>query len=223
MSGCIRTAVTTIFDGCGSSRSRASKSLAAQDSDRCTGCRPGHGPGGSGCARGRRFRTKLDTTVLGTALNTQVRPFHVVLAGLTLALGSAAAAQVVLLAWLSRRRQLGVLKALGWSGRRLASLVCCQALMVGAGGAAVAAPVVVAGAELLDASAGAVGRALAATIAGCLAATIVAAVGPGLLALRVPARRLRGGLRERGRYREGTCSADVRLKSVGDRAPLPDE
>jgi putative ABC transport system permease protein len=85
------------------------------------------------------FRSQLDTTVLGTALDTQVRPFHVVLAGLTLALGSAAAAQVVLLAWLSRRHQLGVLKALGWSGERLASFVCCQALIVGAGGAAVAA------------------------------------------------------------------------------------
>lgn len=95
------------------------------------------------------FRSQLDTTVLGTALDTQVRPFHVVLAGLTLALGSAAAAQVVLLAWLSRRHQLGVLKARGWSGERLASFVCCQALIVGAGGAAVAAPVVLACAEVL--------------------------------------------------------------------------
>jgi putative ABC transport system permease protein len=136
------------------------------------------------------FRSQLDTTVLGTALNTQVRPFQVVLAGLTLALGSAAAAQVVLLAWLSRRHQLGVLKALGWSGRRLGSLVCCQALILGSGGAALASPVVVAGAELLDAPAGSVVLALAATIAGCLAATMVAAVGPGLLALRVPARTL---------------------------------
>jgi putative ABC transport system permease protein len=136
------------------------------------------------------FRSRLDTTVLGTALNTEVRPFHVVLAGLTLALGSAAAAQVVLLAWLSRRHQLGVLKALGWSGARLARFVCWQALIVGVGGAAVATPIVVAGGELVDAPAGSVGLAIAATLTGCLAATIVAAVGPALLALRVPARRL---------------------------------
>jgi putative ABC transport system permease protein len=136
------------------------------------------------------FRSRLDTTVLGAALDTQVRPFHVVLAGLTLVLGSAAAVQIVLLAWLSRRHQLGVLKALGWSGARLGSLVCCQALMVGAGGAAVAAAVVLVGSALLDAPASSIGLALAATVAGCLVATIVAAIGPGLLALRVPARSL---------------------------------
>jgi putative ABC transport system permease protein len=136
------------------------------------------------------FRSHLDATVLGTALDTQVRPFHVVLAGLTLALGSAAAAEVVLLAWLSRRHELGVLKALGWSGARLARLVCWQALIVGVGGATVAVPAVLGGARLLEAPAGSVGLAVAATIAGCLAATIVAAAGPGLLALRVPARRL---------------------------------
>jgi putative ABC transport system permease protein len=136
------------------------------------------------------FRSRLDTTVLGTAMNTEVRSFHVILAGLTLALGSAAAAQVVLLAWLSRRHQLGVLKALGWSGGRLARFVCCQALIVGVGGAAVATPIVVVGGELLHAPVGSVGLAIAATLAGCLAATIVAAVGPAVLALRVPARSL---------------------------------
>lgn len=97
------------------------------------------------------------------------------------------------MAWLSRRHQLGVLKALGWSGARPATYVCCQALIVGVGGAAVAAPVVLAGAGLLGAPAGSVGLAIAATLAGCLTATIVAAVGPALLALRAPARSLLHG------------------------------
>jgi hypothetical protein len=83
-----------------------------------------------------------------------------------------------------------VLKALGWSGARLAGLVCWQALIVGAGGVAVAVPVVLAGADLIDAPAGSVGLAVAATLGGCMTATFVAAAGPGLLALRAPARRL---------------------------------
>ena len=136
------------------------------------------------------FRSQLDTTVLGTALDTQIRPFHLVLAGLTLALGSAAAVQVVLLAWLSRRHELGVLKALGWSGARLAGLVCWQALVVGIGGAALAAPVVVGCAQLLGATTGSIAVAIAAMLGGCLAATVVAAAGPAVLAFREPARRL---------------------------------
>ncbi|MEP6667449.1 MAG: FtsX-like permease family protein [Nocardioidaceae bacterium] len=136
------------------------------------------------------FRAQLDTTVLGTALDTQVRPFHIILAGLALVLGAGAAADVVLLAWLSRRHQLGVLKALGWSGGRLASLVCWQACIVGFCGAAGAAPVVLACARLLNAPAGSVGLAVAATVAGCVAATLLAAIGPCLMALRVPARSL---------------------------------
>jgi ABC-type antimicrobial peptide transport system permease subunit len=136
------------------------------------------------------FRATLDTTVLGTALDTQVRPFHVVLAGLSLTVGAGAAAQVVLLAWLSRRHQLGVLKALGWSGLRLAALVCWQAGLVGLGGAVIGIPVVVGCAGVLEAPPAATGLAVVATLAGCLAATLAAAVGPCVLALAVSARRL---------------------------------
>lgn len=136
------------------------------------------------------FRAQLDTTVLGTAMDTQVRPFHVVLASLVLLLGSAAAAEVVVLAWLSRRHQLGVLKALGSSGARLAAVVCWQALIVGGLGAVLAVAAVLSGALLLGAPAGSVGLALAVTVGGCLAASAVAAAGPALLTLRMPARHL---------------------------------
>jgi putative ABC transport system permease protein len=136
------------------------------------------------------FRTQLDTTVLGTALDTKVRPFDVALAGLSLVLGAGAAAQVMVLAWLSRRRELGVLKALGWSGPRLAWLVCWQACLVGLLGAAGATPFVLVCAKLLDAPHRSIALGLSATVGGCLAATLVAAVVPCLLALREPARRL---------------------------------
>lgn len=136
------------------------------------------------------FRTQLDTTVLGTALDTKVRPFDVALAGLSLVLGAGAAAQVMVLAWLSRRRELGVLKALGWSGPRLAWLVCWQACLVGLLGAAGATPFVLLCARLLDAPHRSIALGLSATVGGCLAATLVAAVVPCLLALREPARRL---------------------------------
>ncbi len=136
------------------------------------------------------FREHLDTTVLGSALNTEIRPFHVVLALLTLGLGIASVAQVTMSAWLNRRRQLGTLKALGWSGGRLAGLVCWQALVIGAGGAALAIPLIGTAAALFGSPAAAVATALAATLASCLAATIAAAAAPALLALVTPARRL---------------------------------
>jgi putative ABC transport system permease protein len=136
------------------------------------------------------FRSQLDTTVLGVALNTHVRPFHVVLAGLSLALGGCAAAEVVLLAWLSRRPQLAVLKALGWSGRRLAGVVCWQAGVVGLGGAVASVPAVLVSASLLSAPASATALAAAATATGCVGATLLAAAGPCVLALRASARQL---------------------------------
>lgn len=136
------------------------------------------------------FRAQLDTTVLGSALNTQIRPFHVLLAALTLALGTAAAAQVTLSAWLSRRRQLGMLKALGWSGGRLAGLVCWQSLILGVGGATLAVPVVVVSAALLDAPTESVAAAIATSLGSCLVAAIGAALAPCMMALTAPARRL---------------------------------
>lgn len=136
------------------------------------------------------FRTQLDTTVLGTALSTQVRPFDVVLAALTLVLGTAAAVEVVVVAWLSRRQQLGVLKALGWSGPKLARLVCAQAVLMGAASAAVAVSLVAVCAQLLTTSARSTELALGTTLFACLGATAIAALIPAALALWTPARRL---------------------------------
>lgn len=136
------------------------------------------------------FSAQLDTTVLGTALSTEIRPFHVVLAIVTLALGTAAVAQVTLSAWLGRRRQLGMLKALGWSGRRLAGLVWWQSMILGAGGGIVAVLVVVASGVILGASAGSVTAAATTALGACLVATIGAAIAPGLMAMTSPARHL---------------------------------
>jgi ABC-type antimicrobial peptide transport system permease subunit len=136
------------------------------------------------------FSAQLDTTVLGTALSTEIRPFHVVLAIVTLALGTAAVAQVALSAWLGRRRQLGMLKALGWSGRRLAGLVWWQSMIIGVGGGGVAILVVVASGAILGAPPASVATAVAAALGACLAATIGAGIAPALMALTTPARHL---------------------------------
>jgi hypothetical protein len=136
------------------------------------------------------FSAQLDTTVLGTALSTEIRPFHVVLAIVTLVLGTAAVAQVTLSAWLGRRRQLGMLKALGWSGGRIAGLVWWQALILGAGGGLIAVLVVIASGLLLGAAPGSLTAAAATAAAAAVAATIAAGSAPGLMAVTTPAREL---------------------------------
>src|SRR6266487_2190880 len=60
------------------------------------------------------FRGQLDTTVLGVYLGERVRPFHVAVAALTLAIGALAAGQIVTLGYLERQAQLAALRALGW-------------------------------------------------------------------------------------------------------------
>jgi ABC-type antimicrobial peptide transport system permease subunit len=80
------------------------------------------------------FRGQLDTTVLGAYLAGRVRPFHAVLAALTLVVGAIAAAEIVTLGYLERRPQLGALRALGWPRRQLSALVAAQAAALGAGG-----------------------------------------------------------------------------------------
>ena len=80
------------------------------------------------------FRGQLDATVLGAYLAGRVRPFHAVLALLTLVVGAIAVAEIVTLGYLDRRPPLGVLRALGWPRRRLSALVGAQAAALGAGG-----------------------------------------------------------------------------------------
>jgi hypothetical protein len=136
------------------------------------------------------FRAQLDTTVLGAALDTQIRPFHVVLATLTLTLGTAAVAQVTLTAWVGRRRELGMLKALGWSSLRMVGMVCWQALILAAGGITIAVPAVLAAAALLETPVGAAAAAVATSLGACLLSAAGGAIAPSVMALTASARRL---------------------------------
>jgi putative ABC transport system permease protein len=77
------------------------------------------------------FRGQLDTTLLGTYLSGQVRPFHFIVAALTLSVGAIAAAQVITLTYLERRVQLATLRALGWSRAEVVKLLLGQAIGLG--------------------------------------------------------------------------------------------
>jgi hypothetical protein len=126
------------------------------------------------------FQADLDRTVLGVAIDTRVRPFHVLLATLTTILGAVAAVQVLLVAWISRRHQAGVLKALGWSGGRLAWLVACQGIAMCAGASAISILVVLGAGAALGVSATALAAAVAATIGTALLAGAIAVAGPAV-------------------------------------------
>src|SRR6266511_463315 len=78
------------------------------------------------------FRGQLDTTVLGVYLGERVRPFHVAVAALTLAIGALAAGQIVTLGYLERQAQLAALRALGWPRAHVLRLLAAQGLALGA-------------------------------------------------------------------------------------------
>ena len=95
------------------------------------------------------FRGQLDVTLLGTYLSGQVKPFHFVLAALTLAIGAIAAAQVITLTYLERRVHLATLRALGWRRTDVLGVLLGQAMGLGAiAGAIGVAATVVAGIAL---------------------------------------------------------------------------
>ncbi len=139
------------------------------------------------------FRGQLDTTVLGTYLAGQVRPFHVVLAGLTLVVGAIAAAEVVTLSYLERRAHLGALRALGWPAWAVVRLLATQAAILGVAGGLVSAVAVTAAGVLLRAPYAAVGWGLLAAVGMTLVATTIAVAAPLAHAYRAnPADALRG-------------------------------
>ena len=78
------------------------------------------------------YTSQLDQTLLGEGLAARVRPFHLVLSVLTLAVGAVAGAQTLTLAWVSRRQQSGMLRALGWSRLRLVRLAVGHAVLLAA-------------------------------------------------------------------------------------------
>jgi FtsX-like permease family protein len=98
------------------------------------------------------FRGQLDTTLLGTYLSGQVRPFHIVIAGLTIAVGAIAAAQVITLTYLERRVQFATLRALGWSRAEIVKVLLGHAIGLGLVAAAIAVTVTIAAGLMLSAS-----------------------------------------------------------------------
>jgi putative ABC transport system permease protein len=139
------------------------------------------------------FRGQLDTTVLGTYLAGEVRPFHLVLAGLTLVVGAIAAAEVVTLSYLERRSHLGALRALGWPASAVLRFLVAQASVLGLGGGLAAAVVVVVVGLLLQAPVSAIGLGLLAALGMTFVATAIAVIAPLAHAYRAnPADSLRG-------------------------------
>jgi putative ABC transport system permease protein len=139
------------------------------------------------------FRGQLDTTVLGTYLAGEVRPFHLVLAGLTLVVGAIAAAEVVTLSYLERRSHLGALRALGWPASAVLRFLVAQASVLGLGGGLAAVVVVVAAGLVLQAPLSAIGWGLLAALGMTFLATAIAVMAPLAHAYRAnPADSLRG-------------------------------
>ncbi len=139
------------------------------------------------------FRGLLDTTVLGTYLAGEVRPFHLVLAGITLVVGAIAAAEVVTLSYLERRSHLGALRALGWPASAVLRFLVAQASVLGLGGGLAAVVVVVAAGLLLRAPLTAIGWGLLAAVGMVFLATTIAVMAPLAHAYRAnPADALRG-------------------------------
>lgn len=139
------------------------------------------------------FNGRLDVTVLGVYLAAQVRPFHVAVAALTLAVGALTAGEIVALGYLRREDAFATLRAIGWPPRRLVGFLMLQALAIGISGGILAALATAAAAQILDTAPGASGLAVGAAFGAAGVATLAAGVGPALLALRsVPATILRG-------------------------------
>jgi hypothetical protein len=139
------------------------------------------------------FRGQLDTTVLGTYISGEVRPFHLVLAALTVVVGAIAAAEVVTLSYLERRAQLGALRALGWPASAVVRFLVAQVAVLGVAGAVVAAIVVTLVGLLLHAPVSAVGWGLLGAAGMSALATATAVIAPLAHAYRAnPADAIRG-------------------------------
>jgi putative ABC transport system permease protein len=142
---------------------------------------------------GSAFRGQLDTSVLGVYLSGRIRPFHLAVAALTLAIGALAAGQVVTLSYLQRQAQLAALRALGWPRRQVVRLLAAQGLALGVAGGLAGALVTWAAGAVVGAAPSAVARAAVAALLAALAATALAVAGPLLHAVRSrPAEVLRG-------------------------------
>jgi hypothetical protein len=124
------------------------------------------------------FRGQLDTTILGTYLSGQVRPFHFVVAALTLAVGAIAAAQVITLTYLERRVQLATLRALGWSRADVVKMLLGQAIGLGLSAALIAVAATIAAGLALSASSAVILGAAATALAMTVVTTGIAVIAP---------------------------------------------
>ncbi|HUZ85314.1 MAG TPA: ABC transporter permease, partial [Candidatus Baltobacterales bacterium] len=124
------------------------------------------------------FRGQLDATLLGTYLSGEVRPFHFVVAGLTLAIGAIAAAQVITLTYLERRVHLATLRALGWRRTDVLKMLLGQAMGLGFIAAAIAVVATVAIGLALSASTVVILGSAATALFMTLVTTAIAVIAP---------------------------------------------
>lgn len=124
------------------------------------------------------FAGQLDTTLLGSYIGLAVRPFHVALALLTVALGSLAAGELMTLSYLERQDELATLRALGWPRRAIVELISTEAVTVGILGGLLGSSVTVVAGVLLGARSAAIAEA-------AVTSSVVALIGI-LLAILAP-------------------------------------
>ncbi len=141
----------------------------------------------------RAFRGRLDVTTLGTFLGSRVHPFHVALAAMALAFGAIVAGQIVMLGYIEREREFGVLRSVGWPRSRVLAVLLAQGLAMGTGGGLVGGAAVVVGARVVgEPGTAAIQGAVAGMIAAATA-TALAVAGPMILAYRASPSRALGG------------------------------
>jgi ABC-type lipoprotein release transport system permease subunit len=139
------------------------------------------------------FRGQLDATILGTYLSGQVKVFHFVVAGLTLAVGALAAAQVITLTYLERRPHLAMLRAMGWPRGEVAKMLLGQAIGLGLIAAAIGVTATIAAGLALSAAALAIAGAASSALGMTAVTVAVAVIAPLSHAYTAnPAESLRG-------------------------------
>ncbi len=133
-----------------------------------------------------RLEGRLDATVLGRHLAAEVGPAQIGAAVLTALLGAGVGAQIILINYLERRKELGCLRALGWPRRSVSALLAGQGLILSAAAAGLAGFAVFAAGTVIGTSVTAVAIATAATVG------VAAATGASMVA--VPVVLVRGKL-----------------------------
>ncbi len=139
------------------------------------------------------FRGQLDATLLGTYISGQVKPFHFVVAALTLVIGAMAAAQVITLTYLERRAHLATLRALGWRRTDVLEMLLGQAVGLGLLASAIAVAATVAVGFALSASTAVIFGSAATALLMTVITTAIAVIAPLTHAYATdPAAGLRG-------------------------------